>query len=100
MKQKLTDTEKENLLPHILAVIATGKPWENKELHYPAGAIIAAVLSIKGMKKNEDDEDLAEGFDTNGWQWDWWQNFKHGGKNYTLSGSGYYGGHGFHVSDE
>lgn len=79
-------------------VLQTGKMWEDKELHYPACAIINAVLSIPGVAKIATDESR-EGFDTNGWQWDWWQYVTYNGKNYTLSGSGYYGGHSFFVSD-
>jgi len=98
MKLKLTSKEKSDLLPKIHSVIDTGKPWEGKQLHYAAGAVIDAVLSIPGMKKKASD-DAVEGFETNGWQWDWWQKFSHKGVDYTLSGSGYYGGHGFHLSD-
>lgn len=94
MKLKLTKSEIAELIPKIQSVLDTGKQWENNNLHHPAGAIIKAVLSIKGMKKNED------GFDTNGWQYDWWQHFTYKGKDYTLSGSGYYGGHAFGLSDE
>lgn len=101
MKMKLTKEESAALLPQIQNVLDTGKPWEASILHYPAGAIIAAVLKIEGMsKKKDDDSSNGEGFETNGWQYDWWQKFVCNGKNYTLSGSGYYGGHSFHLSDE
>jgi hypothetical protein len=40
-----------------------------------------------------------DGFSTNGWEWDWWQEFEHDGKRYTLSGSGFLGGHEFGLSD-
>lgn len=101
MKLKLTTEEKVALLPKIQAVINTGKPWEDKQLHYPVEAIVQAILSIQGMKRKELDDPRygIKGFDTNGWQWDWWQKFAHNGKEYTLSGSGYYGGHAFHLSD-
>lgn len=99
MKTKLTKTEIDELLPAIKRVLQTGEAWESEILHYPAGAIIAAVLSIKGMtKKTTDDND--EGFETNGWQYDWWQHFAYNGKKYTLSGSGYCGGHSFYIADE
>lgn len=99
MKTKLTESELQTLLPHINRVLTTGEPWEDKLMHHPAGAIIDAVLTINGAAKKETEEGNGEGFDTNGWQYDWWQSFTHGGKEYTLSGSGYYGGHAFHVSD-
>jgi hypothetical protein len=102
MKMELTKDEKKALLSSIRSVLETGKPWEDKALHHPAGASIGAALSIPGMKKCETDEEdrCRDGFDTNGWQWDWWQMFTFKGKDYTLSGSGYYGGHAFHLADE
>lgn len=35
---------------------------------------------------------VEDSFDTNGWQYDWWQQVVSFGKTMTLSGSGYYGG--------
>lgn len=102
MKTKLTEAESETLLPNIRRVLETGEPWENEQLHHPVEAIVAAILTIPEMERKdlgEDGQYGIEGFDTNGWQWDWWQHFAHGGKEYTLSGSGYYGGHAFHISD-
>jgi hypothetical protein len=99
MKLELNQEELAALLSNINRVLETGVPWEDKTLHHPAGAIIDAVLTIKGTEKKKTDEGNGEGFETNGWQWDWWQQFQHGGKDYTLSGSGYYGGHSFHVAD-
>jgi hypothetical protein len=103
MKTKLTPVEMSTLVPCIIKVLETGKPWEAEEMHHPAGAIIAAVLSIGGIKKpsrEEDGDGSNEGFSTNGWQYDWWQKFTYRDKNYTLSGSGFLGGHSFHLSDE
>ena len=100
MKKSLTAEEKESLLPHIVRVLETGTGWEDKSLHHPAGVLIDAILSIPGIAKDDSDENKSEGFDSNGWQWDWWQDFKHGGKRFTLSGSGFYGGHSFHLADE
>jgi hypothetical protein len=98
MKTKLTQSELESFLPNIRFVLERGEGWSDEKLHHPAGAIIDAVLTIKGMAKNITGEGR-KGFDTNGWQWDWWQQFTYEGKDYTLSGSGYYGGHSFHLSD-
>lgn len=100
MKTKLTNSEAAALLPQIERVLKTSEPWEDEELHHPAGAIIDAVLTIPGIQKSETETNNSEGFDTNGWQYDWWQHFTHNGKEYTLSGSGYYGGHSFNLSDE
>lgn len=99
MKTELTNEEMAELLPHIKRVLETGKSWCGVKCHYPACAIINAILSIKGMAKHEGDDDAPEGFSTNGWQWDWWQEFVYKRKRYTLSGSGYHGGHAFHLSD-
>ena len=99
MKTKLTPAEKSDLLPKVMAVLETGEPWEDKGIHHPAGAIIDALLTIKGMARKETQDGNGEGFTTNGWQYDWWQHFSYLGRGYTLSGSGYYGGHSFKLSD-
>jgi hypothetical protein len=101
MKLKLTKEESNALLPKIQAVLDTGTPFEDEQLHMPVEAIVNGILSIPGVtrKKFEDARYGIDGFDTNGWQWDWWQHFTHNGKEYTLSGSGYYGGHSFQLSD-
>lgn len=102
MKRKLTDEEMAALLPHIKSVLETEKEWRDENLHYPVEAIVAAILTIEGIerKKLEDARYGIDGFDTNGWQWDWWQHFSYWGKEYVLSGSGYYGGHAFFLKDE
>jgi hypothetical protein len=102
MKTQLTHEELAALLPHIHDVIKTGEPWEDESMHHPVEAIVSAVLSIEGMERREvaDPRYGLVGFETNGWQWDWWQDFQCGGVAYTLSGSGYYGGQSFHRSDE
>ena len=95
MKTTLTDDEKSHIIPLIQAVLDGGERLDAPDLHYPTGALIDAILEIPGVTKNEDDEDSNEGFSTNGWQYDWWQQFRHDGKDYLLSGSGFYGGHTF-----
>ena len=99
MGTQLTESE---LLSHIKHVLATGESWEDEQLHYPVEAIVNAILTIPGIERKDLGSDARygiEGFDTNGWQWDWWQHFKYGDKEYILSGSGYYGGHAFHLTD-
>ena len=94
MKTELTETELNAVMPHLQRVVETGEPWEDETLHFPAGLIIAAVLKLDGMTKRPrgaDDDD----FETNGWDWDWWQHFLHNGTGYTLHGSGFYGGLSF-----
>jgi len=102
MKLELTKTEKSELIPAIQSVIETGEPWKAETAHHPVKAIVGAILEIPGMERHPREEERygLVGFDTNGWQWDWWQDFLHAGKRYTLSGSGYHGGHAFHLSDE
>jgi hypothetical protein len=70
MKTELSKTEISALLPHIKRVLETGKPWKDETMHHPAGAIIDAVSTIKGMTKKANEEGNEEGFDMNGWQWD------------------------------
>ena len=91
---RLTREEKNKFIENIKSVLETGEPWEDDNLHYPADEAIRAILKIPGVKKVEDD-----GFVTNGWEWDWWQKFTYKGQCYTLSGSGYYGGHSFEKED-
>jgi len=72
---------------------------EAKELdlaseHYPAGALISAIKEIDGVSEVDD------GWTCNGWEWDWWREFDCKGVRYTLSGSGYYGGHKLYVSGD
>jgi len=101
MKTILTKSEHSFITTLVEKTIKSGKRWESDDMHHPAGAIIDAVLSIKGMEKQQDpDSSNGEGFETNGWSYDWWQKFVYKGKYYTLSGSGYYGGHSFGLSDE
>lgn len=102
MKMKLTEEKMDDLIPKIQAVLDTGKSWEDRNMHHPVESVVEAVLSIQGMKRKKLDDQRygIDGFDTNGWQWDWWQHFTFKGKEYTLSGSGYYGGHAFHLSDD
>jgi len=84
----------ENVIPYIHGVLATGKIWENKSVHLPVEDVVNAVLTISGMERKpiEHARYGIVGFDTNGWQWDWWQHFTYEGKSYILGGSGYYGG--------
>lgn len=93
MRTELTESEKGLILPKIREVLKTGKRWTDEAAHCPTGAIIKAVSAIEGVREEER-------FETNGWEWDWWQTFSHEGRNYTLSGSGYYGGHSFGLADE
>lgn len=60
------------------------------EGHYPAGKLVDMIASIDGVEKGD--------LETNGFQWDWWHTFKYDDKSFTLSGSGYYGGHGFGIT--
>ena len=102
MKLILTEEEKETVLPHIRRTLMSGETWEGPSMHFPAQAIIDAILEIEGMERDtskEEDDDYRDGFSTNGWQWDWWQRFTYKGVNFVLEGSGYYGGHRFYNED-
>ena len=98
---KIPKLEKTALISKIQSVLDGGKPWEDKAIHYPANNIIEAVLGIKGIERKESQSTrCAGGFDTNGWDYDWWQYFTYNNKTYVLYGSGYYGGHGFAISED
>ncbi len=86
----------------VMGTLNTGITAKFPDKHYPVELIVDAVLEITNMERREleDGQYGIVGFATNGWQWDWWQSFKCGDKNYTLSGSGYYGGHTFSLDDE
>ena len=86
MKRELTKEEKDYLIQNIMSVLETGEEWEDEIFHQPVGAIIQALEEIDGVEVDED------GFDTNGWQWDWWQRFNYNGKVFALFGSGWNGG--------
>ena len=98
MKKTLSPSEIAELLPMIKKVLETGAPWKNKVVHRPAYLIVDAILSIPGMAKKETEEGDREGFDTNEWPPVWWKQFTYAGKDYILSGSGYFGAHSFYVS--
>lgn len=93
MKLTLTDDEKRQVQDGVRSVLAGEKKWDAPELHFPSMAIIQAVVDIEGIIEIGD-------FETNGWQWDWWQTFLFDGQKFTLSGSGAYGGHSFFLADE
>jgi hypothetical protein len=93
MKSHLTETEKATILPAVLTVLSTKKSWENRDLHYPVDKLVATLVdNIPGLETCSD-------FDTNGWQWDWWQHFTYNGEKFTLSGSGYSGGLSFYLAE-
>lgn len=37
---------------------------------------------------------------TNGWQWDWWMDFRKGKRTLTAAGSGFYGGFALHPKEQ
>jgi len=101
MKTRLEPEEKLLIIPEIKAVLDGADTWEAPQLHFPVEAITNAILEIPGVKKAELEDPTygIDGFDTNGWQWDWWQTFEYSGQRFVLSGSGYYGGHSFALED-
>lgn len=56
------------------------------KLLYPNIVIEYMVLKLGAIHKD------GETFETNGWQWDWWDKVIVNEVTYNLSGSGYYGG--------
>jgi hypothetical protein len=101
MSERLSPDQEAQILPHINNVLKHGGEWEDEDLHFPVGPLIDSILSIKGVALTDNSESQnGRGFNSNGWSWDWWQDFTYKGQHYTLSGSGWYGGHHFGLQDE
>ncbi len=56
-----------------------------------SGAIVVDDL-FKALEKNG--WERCDVFETNGWDWDWWESFTKDNIKITVSGSGFYGGCG------
>lgn len=80
-------------LEKIAASDATSTMWKAPDLHFPIDVLLEEITAA-GFEVDDDS------FDTNGWQWDWWIKMEKNGSRYTLSGSGWYGGLKFYVSEE
>lgn len=93
MIQELDEYEADVIRQEIQAVIdGKAREWRADDKHYPGGALTEAVLKIDGMEKRE--------VRVNGWAFDWWMDMECDGQLYTLSGSGWHGGHLFHRKEE
>jgi hypothetical protein len=86
-KSNFNELAKAALLKGVQTVLETGKEWKDPTLHLPVELAIEAI-SDSGFEN-------LDNFETNGWDYDWWQSFEYVGKRYTLHGSGYYGGLSF-----
>ncbi len=97
----LTNDKLSPVIDGIKSVLAGGPDFES-DLHFPVGDLIEGVKgAIPGIEEKEDDSDNgADGFSSNGWQWDWWQRFQYEGKTYILSGSGWHGGTSFSSEED
>lgn len=71
----------------------TEEQWKDNEAHFPVENICNAIAEIDGVDKVDD-------FESNGWQYDWWQYFTYKSKRYGLAGSGHYGGLHFYSDDD
>lgn len=82
----------------ILAVVeGRSQSVESKDIDAVPERVLEFLTSL-GWKQIEPEEGGA--LATNGWQWDWWMDFRKGKKKFTASGSGYYGGFRFGPTDE
>jgi hypothetical protein len=73
------------------------KPFKPDTLAVSPEMVTSIMESLGWKQVQEEDRDK---FDTNGWQYDWWMPFEKDGRSFTASGSGYYGGFGFHKTEE
>ncbi len=58
------------------------------------------INDVSGVIKEMGGKELEDKFDSNGWQWDFWAYYEVNGKEYCLSGSGYYGNLKFSLSEK
>lgn len=93
MIRQLSGNQKKHIQNNIRNVLdGRTTEWVAKNEYYPLMALDAAILEIDGVTLIDRD--------TNGWQWDYWQYYEFNGKTFTLSGSGYYGGHAFREKEQ
>jgi hypothetical protein len=71
---------------------------------FAADTLAVTPVMVKSIMEslgwNQVQEEDTNKFDTNGWQYDWRMPFEKDGRSFTASGSGYYGGFGFHKTEE
>ena len=93
MIRELTKNQKRHVREKVKEVISGAtETWDAPNEHYPLMALNAAILEIAGVEEVDRD--------TNGWAWDYWQYYSFEGKQFTLSGSGYHGGHTFYEREQ
>lgn len=81
----MIDSFKEKHLNNIRHALLTSRAWEVKGDSLPIYQIKEILIEL-GCVIDEDS------FDNNGWQYDWWLSFNFQEVDFTISGSGYYGG--------
>ena len=90
---KLCESDKQRVKAAVQQVLCGERDeWDGSEEHFPMYPLVQAVSEIDGVEEGE--------FESNGWQWDWWQEFIFDGRTFRLYGSGAYGGHGFSEKEE
>jgi hypothetical protein len=93
MKEQIETLIREEMIKGIDLVLS-GKKKEVEIPRIKPNDIIEYIESLGG--ENDDDS-----FNTNGWEWDYWFTLKINGKNYDVSGDGYYNDSAyFQLSDE
>jgi len=80
MKEKII----ENMKAKVLSVLEGKEESERLIGVFP--------LDVRNYIEELGGEEDSDRFETNGWQWDFWQYFKYKGNTYCFGGSGYYGG--------
>lgn len=67
-----------------VGAVLRGRVESFKTTFMSPSAVIEHIESLGGLRDTP--------FETNGWQWDYWIRVEHGDHEYTVSGSGFYGG--------
>ena len=84
MYVKIVDDNLKDLIRKGIECLFQGE-IEKLEIDCYSPSKIFKIIKSMGIEIDEDE------FETNGWQYDYWQNITHNNKKYVIHGSGYYG---------
>jgi len=89
-KFKIDENRKKRIQDGISAALESARDWEDSNEHLPAECVRDIILEIPGVISATGPDDMSRsirGFETNGWQWDWWLYRK-----FVVHGCGWSGG--------
>ena len=92
VKEEQVKAIQKEVLPGLNRVVSGELEIWRSGHHFPLG------LLLQTLEEDGFDTFLDE-MDTNGWQWDYWVNVEKDGKEFTVGGSGYYGGFAFYPKE-